>query len=78
MGIFNLGRKPKGERIVIEAFQVNMGPRTTTQSRNEARIGRLEQLLKIRPADDPSRPAFEKELKVRRLQAELNQLKGGK
>jgi hypothetical protein len=78
MGIFNLGRKPKGEKIVIGAFHVNMAPKTTAQTRNEARMKRLDHLLKTRPADDPSRPAFEKELKMRRLQAELNQLKGGK
>jgi len=81
MGIFDWKKKKPitgpGE-LGIKGGEVYVNPsKEQMKDRGAARAARLEGLLKTKPANHPSRPLYEKELKILRLEAEIEKLKGG-
>ena len=75
------GKKEETEKVSIgvgfKDLHVNPNP-AKKAIRNAARAMRIQQLLDSKPADWPCRASFEKELKRRILQAQIDELKGGK
>lgn len=71
------GKKPKGERIVIGPMRLSVADRKTrAQSRNVARMERIQQVLAELPEGSPERESFEKEFHIRRLKAEISKAGG--